>query len=123
MNSLSVSVDVPSLADKVWLYTNAFGFSKIAELVPGVAELRAETSEIFLLEKGPGSILSVYTEEKRHYQHHWMPVHMDFLVDDLNLALAKALEASAKQEQRFENPEHSSVTMCSDLFGHVFCVI
>lgn len=123
MISVSVSVDVPSLADGVRFYTNAFGFSKLAEPVPGVAVLRAGASEICLLEKAAGTIPSVCTQEKRHYQRHWTPVHMDFHVDDLKVALAQALEAGAKQEQLFENPEHGSVAMCSDPFGHGFCLI
>lgn len=123
MISVSISVDVPKLTDRICFYTNAFGFSKIAEPVPGVVVLRAGTSEISLLEKEPGSIPSVCTQEKRHYQRHWTPVHMDFHVDDLRQAIEKALPASAKQEQLFENPEHGSVAMCSDPFGHGFCVI
>jgi len=123
MISVSVSVDVPNLADGVRFYTNAFGFSKSSEPVPGVVVLRAGTAEICLLEKAPGSIPSRNTQETRHYQRHWTPVHLDFHVDNLKSALAKALEAGAKQEQLFENPEHGSVAFCSDPFGHGFCLI
>ena len=123
MISVSVSVDVPNLADGLRFYTSAFGFSKLAEPVPGVAVLRAGTSEICLLEKAAGSMPTVCTREKRHYERHWTPVHLDFHVDDVKTALAKALEAGARQEQFFDNPEHGSVAMCSDPFGHGFCLI
>ena len=36
MISVSVSIDVPSLADGIRFYSEAFGFSKKAEPVPGV---------------------------------------------------------------------------------------
>ena len=123
MISVSVSVDVPNLSDGVRFYTNAFGFSKVSEPIPGLAVLRAGTSEICLLEKAPGSIPSSDTKEARHYGRHWTPVHMDLHVDNLKSALAKAIEAGAKQEQLFENPEHGSVAFCSDPFGHGFCLI
>mgnify|MGYP000100095840 CR=1 FL=1 len=123
MISVSVSVDVPNLADGVRFYTSAFGFSKIAEPIPGVVVLRAGTSEICLLEKAAGSSPSICTQEKRHYERHWTPVHMDFHVDDLKPALTKALDAGAKQEHLFENPGYPSVAMCSDPFGHGFCLI
>jgi predicted enzyme related to lactoylglutathione lyase len=123
MISVSVSVDVPNLSDGVRFYTNAFGFSKVSEPIPGLAVLRAGTSEICLLEKAPGSIPSSHTKEARHYGRHWTPVHMDLHVDNLKSALAKAVEAGAKQEQLFENPEHGSVAFCSDPFGHGFCLI
>jgi predicted enzyme related to lactoylglutathione lyase len=123
MISVSVSVDVPDLSDGVRFYTNAFGFSKISEPIPGLAVLRAGTSEICLLEKAPGSIPSSHTKEARHYGRHWTPVHMDLHVDNFKSALARAIDAGAKQEQLFENPEHGSVAFCSDPFGHGFCLI
>ncbi|TBR12532.1 MAG: glyoxalase [Rugosibacter sp.] len=121
--SVSVSVDVPTLADGVRFYSDAFGFSKVAEPVPGVAVLRAGTAEICLLEKSAGSSPSICTQEKRHYERHWTPVHLDFHVDDVKASLAKALEAGAKQEHFFEDGDHPSVAMCSDPFGHGFCLI
>lgn len=123
MISVSVGVDVPNLADGVRFYTNAFGFSKVSEPIPGLAVLRAGTSEICILEKAAGSIPSNHTKETRHYERHWTPVHMDLHVDNLKSALARAIEAGAKQEQLFENPEHGSVAFCSDPFGHGFCLI
>ncbi len=123
MISVSVSVDVPNMADGVKFYTSAFGFSKVAEPIPGVVVLRAGESEICLLEKAPGSKPSGHTQETRHYGRHWTPVHMDFHVDDLKAALARALEAGAKQEQLFDNPKYPSVAFCSDPFGHGFCLI
>ena len=123
MISVSVSVDVPNLADGVRFYSEAFGFAKVAEPVPGVAVLRAGASELCLLEKKPGSRPAPGAQDTRHYTRHWTPVHIDFHVDDLKVALAKALEAGARQEQLFEVPGHPAVAFCSDPFGHGFCLI
>lgn len=124
MISVSVSVDVPDLGAGIRFYSQAFGFSKVAEPVPGaVAVLRAGDAEICLLQKAAGSAPSPLTEETRHYGRHWTPVHLDLHVDDLTAALAKALEAGATKEQVFENPEHGSAAFCSDPFGHGFCLI
>ena len=123
MVSLSLSVDVPSLADGVRFYSEAFGFKKVAEPIPGMAVLRAGNTELCVLEKAAGSVPSLATEETRRYERHWTPVHMDLHVDDLKSALAQALAAGAKQEQLFENPKHGSVAFCSDPFGHGFCLI
>jgi predicted enzyme related to lactoylglutathione lyase len=123
MISVSVSIDVPSLADGVRFYSEAFGFTKVAEPIPGLAVLRAGDSEICILEKAAGSAPSLSTEDKRRYERHWTPVHMDLHVDDFRAALAQALAAGAKQEQLFQNPKHPSVAFCSDPFGHGFCLI
>jgi len=108
MLSMSVSVDVPNLADGVRFYVEAFGFSKIAEPVRGVAVLRAGDHELCLLEKAPGTRPASGVQDQRHYDRHWTPVHLDFHVDDLNEALTRAIAAGAKQEQRYDNPEHGS---------------
>ncbi len=121
--SVSISVDVPNLAAGVRFYSEAFGFSKTAEPVPGVAVLRAGDSEICVLEKAAGSVPSPLTKETRHYERHWTPVHLDLHVDNLKTALKRAVKAGAKQEQLFENPEHGSAAFCSDPFGHGFCLI
>ena len=123
MISVSVSVDVPNLADGVRFYSTAFGFAKVAEPIPGLAVLRAGDSEICILEKAAGTAPSEHTPEKRHYGRHWTPVHMDLHVDDFKASLARALAAGAKQEQLFENPKHPTVAFCSDPFGHGFCLI
>ena len=120
---VSVSVDVPNLAEGVRFYSEAFGFSKVAEPIPGLAVLRAGSSEICILEKAPGSAPSAHTTERRHYQRHWTPVHMDLHVDDFKASLAKAIAAGAKQEQIFDNARHPAVAFCSDPFGHGFCLI
>jgi predicted enzyme related to lactoylglutathione lyase len=123
MISLSVSVDVPSLADGVRFYSEAFGFVKASEPIPGIVVLRNGNAEILLLEKEPGSKPSLNTRDKRRYERHWTPVHLDIHVDDFKAALAKAIEAGATREQLFENAEHGSVAFCSDPFGHGFCLI
>ena len=123
MNSVSISIDVPDLDEAIRFYVGAFGFSKSSQPAPGVAVLRAGSADICLLEKRAGSRASTRTAETRHYERHWTPVHLDIHVDDLEVALAKALAAGATREQVFENPEHGSVAFCSDPFGHGFCLI
>lgn len=123
MITLSVSVDVPSLEQGIRFYTAAFGFTKAAEPFPGVIVLSAGNFEICLLEKKAGTQPSINTQEKRYYERHWTPVHMDFHVDDFNAVLQRAIKAGAIKEQFFENPEHGSVAMCSDPFGNGFCLI
>lgn len=124
MISVSISIDVPNMTDGMKFYSSAFGFSKVAEPVPGIVVLRSGEAKICLLERVSGSSPSVYTQELRHYERHWTPVHMDIHVDDFKATLARAIAAGAKQEQFFEaNSEHGSVAFCSDPFGHGFCLI
>lgn len=123
MSSVSVSIDVPNIEEAVRFYSEAFGFSKFAAPAPGVVLLHADNLNICLLEKRAGSRASSATEETRHYERHWTPVHLDIHVSDLGAALQKALKAGAKQEQMFQNAEHGGAVFCSDPFGHGFCLL
>jgi uncharacterized glyoxalase superfamily protein PhnB len=123
MISLSVSIDVPNLTEGIRFYAAAFGFEKVSEPIPGIVVLRNGDAELLLLEKEAGTKPSISTRDKRRYERHWTPVHIDIHVDDFKAALAKAIEAGATREQLFENSEHGSVAFCSDPFGHGFCLI
>ena len=121
--SVSISIDVPNLTDAIRFYTSALGFTESSAPVPGVAVLRAGNTKICLLEKRAGTRASTHTEEKRRKEPHWTPVHLDIHVDDLEAALARALDSGAKKEHLFENAKHGSAAFCSDPFGHGFCLI
>ena len=123
MLSISVSVDVPSLEEGLRFYGAAFGFVKTREPYPGVAFIKAGDAELLLMAKKEGSKPAPGTEDKRRYERHWTPVHLDFHVDNFRESLAKALAAGAKQEQLFEVPGRPAIAFCSDPFGHGFCVI
>lgn len=121
--TVSISIDVPTLAEGVAFYSGAFGFTMKYEPVPGVAVLEGLNMELCLLEKPAGSQPAPGTDERRRYERHWSPVHLDFHVDDLHASLEKALALGAKREQLFENAEHGSAAFCSDPFGHGFCLL
>ena len=123
MVSASVSIDVPDLERGVEFYSSAFGLKKAAEPYPGVVVLRASGFSLCLLKKDADSSPAPATKDKRRYERHWTPVHLDFHVDDLKQAMARAVAAGAQVEQVFENPEHGSAAFCSDPFGHGFCLL
>lgn len=121
--TVSVSIDVPNLAEGVAFYCAAFGFSKKSEPVPGVAVLTGPGADLCLLEKPAGSRPSPETSDRRRYERHWTPVHLDFHVDDLHASLQRVEALGARREQLFENPEHGSAAFCRDPFGHGFCLL
>ena len=59
----------------------------------------------------------------RQLGRHWTPVHVDFVVDSIDTAVARALAAGARQEsERIDWRGSTCVTFC-DPFGHGFCLI
>jgi predicted enzyme related to lactoylglutathione lyase len=119
----SVSIDVPNLAQGVAFYCAAFGFVKKSEPMPGLAVLQGLNIELCLLEKPAGSAPAPGTGDRRRYERHWTPVHLDFDVEELHLALLRVEAHGAKREQVFENPEYGSAAFCSDPFGNGFCLL
>ncbi len=123
MLDIEICLDVPDLARGIRFYAEAFGFSKVSEPYPGVAFLQAGEAKITLLEKREGTKPFPNANEERRYDRHWTPVHLDFHVDDLKAALERATSAGATRERLFEDPEHGSLAICADPFGHGFCLL
>ncbi len=59
----------------------------------------------------------------RSYTRHWTPVHLDFVVDDLGHATARAVAAGAVLERDVEHHDWGSIARFSDPFGHGFCLL
>jgi predicted enzyme related to lactoylglutathione lyase len=120
---IEICIDVPELARGVKFFADAFGFAKVAEPYPGVAVLAAGETRITLLEKREQSRPSPNTEDRRRYQRHWTPVHLDFHVDDVKAALDRAVQAGAVAEQTYDTPGFGAAAFCADPFGHGFCLL
>lgn len=94
---LLVNIDVDDLARAEVFYRTAFGLSAGRPLRrQRVVELLGMASPIYLLRKATGSAAGDATSQTRDYRRHWTPVHLDFVVDDLDAALARATAAGAR---------------------------
>ena len=102
--TVSISIDVPSLAQGVAFYCAAFGFSKNSEPVSGVAVLDDLNIELCLLEKPYGSKPSPKTNDRREFERHWTPVHLDFHVEDLHASLQRVEALGARLRTSLREP-------------------
>ena len=93
---LLINVSVPSLAEAIAFYTQAFGLSVTRRLGDEAAELSGLPICLYLLQKPSGSIGAGV--DPRRYNRHWTPVHFDIVVDDIDTALARAVEAGAQSQ-------------------------
>src|SRR6478752_3322441 len=96
---ITVSIDVPTIAEGLKFFGDAFGFVETARPHPGYAILTAGESTIGLLAKPAGSSPAKGSDDVRKYDRHWTPVHVDFRVEDFDATLKRALGAGAKSEQ------------------------
>jgi predicted enzyme related to lactoylglutathione lyase len=120
--SVLVNIDVPELAPAIRFYESAVGTSVVRLLDDDVAELAYGSARLCLLVKPTGSAATP-AGQSRELGRHWTPVHVDFVVDDIDVAVDRALAAGAKRESDCIEWRGSRCVTFSDPFGHGFCLI
>jgi predicted enzyme related to lactoylglutathione lyase len=118
---LLVNIDVPNLKTAAEFYRDGLGLEVGRTFGDAAIEMIGGSSRIYLLKKPPGSTGAA--TEARRYDRHWSPVHLDFIVDDIDAACARALSAGAKVEQPTEQTPFGRLAMFADPFGHGFCLL
>lgn len=121
--SLLVNIDVDDLEKAVRFYQNALGLTVGRRIEDWIVEMLGASSPIFLLLKPPGSPASSTTPDPRRYDRHWTPVHLDFLVEDIEAAVRRAENAGARLESPVSTAIWGKMAMMADPFGHGFCLI
>ena len=120
---LLVNVDVPDLPRAERFYTAALGLTVGRRFGDGAVELLGAAAPIYLLSSLAGSPPFSGAKEPRRYERHWTPVHLDFAVDDLDAALARAEAAGARLDLPVRQTAWGRLAVLSDPFGHGFCLL
>ena len=123
MADILVNIDVNDLERGIRFYTEAFGLRVARRLGPSAVELLGGAAPFYLLLKPAGSSPSPPPAAPRDYRRHWTPVHLDFVVDDLEAAVARAETAGARRESDIAAAPWGRIAMLSDPFGNGFCLL
>ena len=59
----------------------------------------------------------------RDYRRHWTPVHLDFIVDDLDAVVARLLERGGRLDRRVKPRDYGRIANMADPFGNGFDLI
>jgi len=98
MNFL-VNLDVDDLERAARFYGSAFGLKVGRRFGAFGVEMLGSSAQIYLLVKSPGTPASDTTSQRRSYERHWTPVHLDFVVDEIEPAVKRAISAGARLEK------------------------
>ena len=123
MPGLLINIDVPDIAAGERFYTEALGLTAGRRSDDDIVELLGSDIPIYLIRKSPGTAISPDGGDFRRYKRHWTPVHPDFTVDDLDAAVARAIDAGAVQEGETLDLPYGRQAMFADPFGNGFCLI
>jgi predicted enzyme related to lactoylglutathione lyase len=121
--TVHASIDVPSLDRGLQFYGRVFGFIETARPFATMAILDANNLTICMHQKADGSESSGTGSERRRYERHWTPVHLDFHVRDFDDTLRKVTEEQGRIEVEFRTHGPKPAAFCSDPFGNGFCII
>jgi predicted enzyme related to lactoylglutathione lyase len=121
--ALLVNIDVDDLEKAVAFYGAAFGLHVGRRFGASAVELLGSSAPLYLLAKPAGTPASGTTTQARHYERHWTPVHLDFVVDDIESAVERAARAGAELEQPIATQRWGKLALMADPFGHGFCFV
>jgi predicted enzyme related to lactoylglutathione lyase len=123
-SSLLVNIDVDDLAVAERFYGMAFGLTVGRRFGSfGVEMLGHGMPPLYLLVKPAGTAPAPTVTQSRRYERHWTPVHLDFVVDDIDAAVARAVHAGAVVEQPAATHRWGRLALLADPFGHGFCFV
>jgi len=120
---IRVCIDVDDLEKGIDFFCRAFGLSLARRLDFNWVELAGATVPIDLLAKVPGSQPTTGSSAARNYKRHWTPVHIDVVVEDIEVAVARAVSAGAILERGVEKHAWGLLAIFADPFGHGFCLL
>jgi len=121
--SLLVNIDVDDLRKGVDFYCAALDLKVGRRFGHDAIELLGANAPIYLLAKPNGTVASAASRHLRSYARHWTPVHLDFVVENVDAAVDKARNAGARLEGQVRTNTWGKIAMLADPFGHGICLI
>ncbi len=125
MNPLQavINIDVDDLDRATHFYRATFGLKIGRRFGLDGVELLGSSAPIFLLVKAAGTTPTSASTAGRCYDRHWTPVHLDFLVEEIESAVRNAINAGARLESPVSHHPWGKLALMADPFGHGFCFI
>jgi lactoylglutathione lyase len=120
---LLVNIDVPDVAAATDFYTRALGLTVGRRFGAGAVELLGAAAPIYLLRKKAATPPFAGATTMREYARHWTPVHLDFAVEALEPAVARAVAAGARTEGDIVESAWGRMALLADPFGHGLCLL
>lgn len=121
--NLLVNLDVDDLEKAVAFYSAVFKLKVGRRFGPYAVEMLGSSAPIYLLANASGTPASRLTSQRRSYERHWTPVHLDFVVEDIESAVQEAVSAGAQLEKPIATHKWGKLALMADPFGHGFCFI
>jgi predicted enzyme related to lactoylglutathione lyase len=121
VTKVRICIDVPDVVRAVDFYTRTFGWKSISR--EGFVEIVGAPVPIDILPRHAGSTTAPPANATRTYERHWTPLHLDFVVDDVDTVVARAVNLGARLEAGPIDLPFARSAQLSDPFGHGLCIL
>ena len=115
---LRICIDVDDMERAIAFYTEGLGLRVGRRFQSDFVAILGAGSPIDLLLNAPGTRPVAGSPDTRDYQRHWTPVHLDFVVDDIEAALARLQQHGAVLETPVAERIWGRIAGLADPFGH-----
>ena len=116
-------IEVAELERGIAFYCGGLGLSLKRRLGPNWVELDGANLPIFLLVDRPATADLGGKRVRRSFARHWTPVHLDFVVPDLDATVARLTGLGASLDRPVQSREYGRIANMADPFGNGFDLI
>ncbi len=116
-------IEVAELERGITFYCDGLGLSLKRRLGPNWVELDGANLPIFLLGDRPAMADLGGKRVHRSFARHWTPVHLDFVVPDLDAAVVRLTGLGASLDRPVQSREYGRIANMADPFGNGFDLI
>jgi predicted enzyme related to lactoylglutathione lyase len=116
-------IEVADLERGIAFYCDGLGLSLKRRFGPSWVELDGANLPIFLLGDRPPTAELGGTQVQRSFERHWTPVHLDFIVPDLDAAVARLTGLGATLDRGIQQRDYGRMANLADPFGNGFDLI
>jgi predicted enzyme related to lactoylglutathione lyase len=116
-------IEVTDLTRGIDFYCGGIGLTLKRQLGPRWVELAGANLPIFLLGDRPGMAELGTTKVPRDFGRHWTPVHLDFIVPNLDEMVARLCSLGASLDREVQICEYGRMANMADPFGNSFDLI
>jgi predicted enzyme related to lactoylglutathione lyase len=118
-----INIDVDDLERGIAFYAALLDLRIRRRFGSSGIELLGGAPPLYLLVKQAGTAASPASGERRRYGRHWTPVRLDFVVPDLDNAVAAAVAAGETLDDPPPTHNWGRIAHLAGPFGSGFCLI
>jgi predicted enzyme related to lactoylglutathione lyase len=123
MLAVHAYVEVTEAARGIEFYCEGLGLTVKRRLSPRWIELAGANLPIFLLADRPAMADLGSAMAARSYERHWTPVHLDFIVTDLDRMVSRLTTLGGSLDREIKHREYGRIANMADPFGNGFDLI